>query len=339
MTALNPIVESGQRRSAEIAIVSKLRGFAAMSVFLFHVVCVSTGYFSDGPVFRLFSYGKYGVQFFFVISGFVITYSMLKGRYTSRSFFTFLEKRIIRIEPPYLVVVLLTVAFLYLRQWSGLGSAVSQPPGLTQVLLHIGYLIPFSSYDWLSIVFWTLAIEFQFYFLFSIIFKWYTSNQWLRWLIDLIFLLVFFNHPSEAFFFHWSPVFLLGINLALFKMKLMSQREFLISALLLALAVWWQTGWEVLVFALVPFALIYFDPAIKSRFWEFFGKISYSLYLCHTLVAFAILNIGLRFASNIFQKSLFVLIAIGSTVMCSYLLYYFVERPFKRIASSIKYKV
>lgn len=330
--------EKGQLPPPEIGIVSKLRGFAAVSVFLFHVVCVSTGYFTDGLVVRFFNYGKYGVQFFFMISGFVITYSMLRGKYTNRSFFTFLAKRIIRIEPPYLVVVALTVLFLYVRQWSGMGNGTGTLPGFAQVLLHIGYLIPFSSYDWLSIVFWTLAIEFQFYLLFSLLFTWYTQQAWVRWGIECVLLLLFVNHPPEAFFFHWSPIFLLGINLALFKMKRMQGRELLLSGLLLAAAVWVQTGWEVFVFAAVPFALIYFDPPLKTRFWEFFGKISYSLYLCHTLVAFAILNIGLRYAQQGYQRMGVVAFAILVTVGCSYLLYYFIERPFKRMASAIKYR-
>lgn len=338
MTSVHFSPGAEQPAGGEVGVITKLRGFAALSVFLFHLVCVSIGYFSEGPIFQFFRYGKYGVQCFFVISGFVIAYSMVKGKYTNRSFLTFLKKRVIRIEPPYLVVVALTVLFLYVRQWSGLGNGLSHPPGLVQVLLHIGYLIPFSSYEWLSIVFWTLAIEFQFYLLFSLLFMWYTWQQWARWLIELVLLLLFFNSRSEAFFFHWSPVFLLGINLALFKLQRMKREEWLLSSLVMATALWLQTGWEVLVFALLPFFVIYFDPSIKSRFWEFLGKISYSLYLCHTLVAFTILNIGLRYAQQGYQKAICVTLAIIATVVCSYLLYYFVERPFKRMASSLKYR-
>src|ERR1700753_2190264 len=153
-----------------VSIVTKLRGFAALSVFLFHLVCVTHNYVASGWVFQVFSYGKYGVQFFFVISGFVITYSMVKGNYHIKDFLTFLKKRVIRIEPPYLVVLLLTVLFLIVRNKTGMGVAKADLPSIPQVLLHIGYLIPFSNYGWLSIVFWTLAIEFQFYLLFSLLF-------------------------------------------------------------------------------------------------------------------------------------------------------------------------
>lgn len=337
MTAEDSIQQPPVKKQAEIGIVSNLRGFAAMSVFLFHLVCVSNGYISDKLLYLFFSYGKYGVQFFFVISGFVITYSMLKGNYTYRNFFTFLKKRLIRIEPPYLVIVLLTVIFLIVRNKSGAANGDEGMPGIIQVLLHIGYLIPFSAYGWLSIVFWTLAIEFQFYLLFSVLFQLYTGNKWGRWLLQAMLLVLFFNSGDEAFFFHWSPVFLLGINLALFKMKLVDMKELAITILLLAACIFFKTGWEVLVFSLVPFTLIYLEPRIKSRVWDFFGRISYSLYLCHTLVAFAIINIGFRYTHHFYQKVFFVSLAFGVTVLCSYLLYYFVEKPFKRIASAIKY--
>lgn len=325
------------KKDNEITIVTKLRGFAAMSVFLFHLVCLSNGYISGKLLNQLFAYGKYGVQCFFVISGFVITYSMLKGNYTIRDFFTFLKKRVIRIEPPYLVIVLLTVLFLIVRNRSGMANGDNALPGVNQVLLHIGYLIPFSRYDWLSIVFWTLAVEFQFYLLFSLLFQWYVSNRWVRWGAEILFIGLFFTNTSSALFLNWSPVFLLGINLALFKMQVIKIGELGITSLLLASIIFYKAGWEVFSFSFIPFVLIYLEPRIKSRFWDFFGKISYSLYLCHTLVAFAIINWGIRHTQHIYQKIFFVLLALGATIIFSYLLYYFVEKPFKKIASAIKY--
>ncbi len=333
----NSISAAPAAKNAEISIVSILRGIAAMSVFLFHLVCLSNGYISNKMLNHLFAYGKYGVQFFFVISGFVITYSMIKGHYKITDFFTFLKKRVIRIEPPYLVIVLLTVLFLLLRNKSGLANGNTELPNLTQVLLHVGYLIPFSNYGWLSIVFWTLAIEFQFYLLFSLLFQWYIGIKWLRWAMEIVLLGLFFTSASESFFFHWSPVFLLGINLALYKMEIMLFTEWLVTSVLMAGAIFYQTGWEVFVFSIVPFVLIYLEPQVKSRPWNFFGKISYSLYLCHTLVAFAIINIGIRITHHFYQKIIMVSLAFGVTILVSYLLYYYVERPCKRMAASIKY--
>lgn len=326
-----------KKKKSEIAIISNLRGFAALSVFLFHVFCVSNGYVSNKMLNQVFYYGKFGVQFFFVISGFVITYSMLKGKYHVKNYFTFLKKRLIRIEPPYLVIVLFTLSFLYLRNKSGLANGISEMPDFMQILLHIGYLIPFSEYEWLSIVFWTLAIEFQFYLIFSLLFPLFTSNQWIRWGVQFLFIVLFGYSNSEAFFFYWAPVFLLGINLALYKDEKIKKCELILISILFSALIFYKLDWEMFLFSVVPFLLILWEPSYKSNVWDFFGKISYSLYLSHTLIAFAIINIGIRFTQHLYQKFIFVSLAIGFSIFFSYLLYYFVEKPFKIMASSIKY--
>ncbi len=163
-----------------------LRGLASTMVFGFHLFNLSNGYLGTESLWRLTYYGKFGVQFFFVISGFVITYSMLNAHYKLKDFPRFLMKRIIRIEPPYLIVLALTVIFLWIRVKSGLGRGELYIPSWDQVLLHLGYLIPFSNYTWLSIVFWTLAIEFQFYLLFSLLFTPFVSNRIFRWLATAV---------------------------------------------------------------------------------------------------------------------------------------------------------
>jgi len=326
------------RERGQVEIVTLLRGFAATSVFLFHLVCLSKGYISGQLVNAFFYYGKYGVQFFFVISGFVIPYSMLKSGYEPRDFFTFFKKRIIRIEPPYLCVVALNVIFLFIRSRSAIAHGATELPTWQQIMLHVGYLIPFSGYDWLSIVFWTLAIEFQFYLFFSLVYLFFVRDPWKRWLISVLLIIVSYISHDESHFFYWSPVFLMGIYLALAKMQKCNKHEYwIVTGLLLGL-VTYKMGWVIAAFALAATLAIYFNPPFRSRVLHFLGQISYSLYLCHTLVAFAIINTGIRMTHAPYQKALFVFLAIAATLLCSYLLYYFIERPAKKWASAIRYR-
>lgn len=218
-----------------------------------------------------------------------------------------------------------------------MGTGVVEYPSFKALFLHFGYLIPFSEYKWLSIVFWTLAIEFQFYILFSIVLPAFANNKWARWSIATALAVLFFVSSAGIHFFDWSAVFLLGINLALYKKKLIGLRELWVVSLLLMALILYKLQWEVFCFSVIPFLIIYCEPNIKSRVWEFFGRISYSLYLSHTLVAFAIINLGIRFNIQGYQKIFVVLAAFGLTILFSYLLYYYVERPFKSLASSIKY--
>jgi peptidoglycan/LPS O-acetylase OafA/YrhL len=320
----------------QIEIVTILRGLAATSVFLFHLVCVSNGYITGRYLQAVFSYGRYGVQFFFVISGFVIPYSMLRGHYRLPDFFRFLLKRIVRIEPPYLVILALTVAFLFLR--AGMVDHSRLNMTWQQVALHIGYLIPFSRYDWLSIVFWTLAIEFQFYLFFSLAFPVFTGHRAGRWLVTALLISFQWIGPLDTQFFYWSPIFLMGIYLALGKQKKISTAEMGIVIGILAVLAFFKFGLVIDLFALTAVAAIYFEPVIRSRILDFLGNISYSLYLTHTLVAFAIINLGIRYTRSPYQKIFFVTLAVAATLFFSYLLYYCVERPAKKWAAAIKYK-
>ena len=119
-----------------------LRGLASSFVFLFHLINLSNGYIGNEGIKSIAYYGKFGVQFFFVISGFVITYSMLNSGFQTKNYFRFLLKRIVRIEPTYLLVLLFTVILLWVRVNSGFGQGGLWSPGWKQILLHIGYLIP-----------------------------------------------------------------------------------------------------------------------------------------------------------------------------------------------------
>ena len=148
--------------------VDALRGLAALSVCFFH--------FTNGTHFRATSYlapigayGWLGVEVFFVISGFIVPYAMLRAGYTLSAWPTFMVKRLIRLEPPYLV----SIAIVML-----LGIASTMAPGFqgppidwtpAQIAGHLGYLNTFLGLPWLNPVYWSLAIEFQFYVLIGLV--------------------------------------------------------------------------------------------------------------------------------------------------------------------------
>jgi peptidoglycan/LPS O-acetylase OafA/YrhL len=92
-------------------------------------------------------YGWLGVQVFFVISGFVIPYSMYCGGYRPwQHFGRFLAKRLVRLEPPYLVSIVVFITLWYLSALSP--GFRGSPPELStpQLLCHVGYLNTFVGY-------------------------------------------------------------------------------------------------------------------------------------------------------------------------------------------------
>src|ERR1700712_4724969 len=91
------------RETTELKSIEFLRGIASAMVCFFHLSCGNPEFLSDNNLLkRIGSIGWSGVEIFFVISGFVIPYAMYKKQYNINNFFSFLRKRIIRIEPPYL---------------------------------------------------------------------------------------------------------------------------------------------------------------------------------------------------------------------------------------------
>src|SRR5882762_3693640 len=145
-----------------IQILNSLRAFAALSVCLYHFICTTTGFISNEIILNFFSNGKYGVQMFFVISGFVIPWAMYNAKYYLKNIFQFIIKRLSRLEPPYIISIILAILFIIARQNILHNNDVDF--SFTQLALHFGYLIPFfKHYNWLNQVYWTLAIEFQYY--------------------------------------------------------------------------------------------------------------------------------------------------------------------------------
>src|SRR5215469_10894654 len=147
------------RGRARIPIIELMRGLASISVALFHF----SGQLSSGISKVLTSYGWLGVDVFFVISGFVIPLSLYGNGYTISDFPRFMLRRLVRLEPPYLVSIALGILLWHASNMAPgfQGTAPSYSAG--QVASHLFYAIPLTGYEWLSPVYWSLAYEFVFY--------------------------------------------------------------------------------------------------------------------------------------------------------------------------------
>jgi exopolysaccharide production protein ExoZ len=142
--------------------IQGLRASAAILVVLSHAELIGARYGFDGPIMRVFSgAGEIGVQLFFVISGFIISYSTK----TDDRPIKFAKKRLTRIYPIYAV---LTVAFFLI---AATGVAGVNIPGLS--LPWLGVSLLFGSQALLGTlpvlyVGWTLEYEALFYLLFGV---------------------------------------------------------------------------------------------------------------------------------------------------------------------------
>ena len=144
-------------RLRHIAELDGLRGIAALMVF-FHHVCFSSVRDGAWPpmigiIRRIAVYGANGVEVFFVLSGFLITSILIGDKARSSYYAPFYWKRVLRIMPVYIVMLLYVILFV--------------PHSKTAVWCAVLFVANFSWFFHVTPLtpFWTLAIEEQFYLL------------------------------------------------------------------------------------------------------------------------------------------------------------------------------
>ena len=136
-----------------IGIINALRAFAAIFVAWGHFVAGQGKYLSLSG-----KYGYLGVDIFFVISGFVIPWSLYRSRYVLRDYPRFLLKRNVRLYPPYLASIVITVLATNLVLVPLFHIPRLEVTGRS-LLLHFTYLNDLAGVPWINVVYWTLAIE------------------------------------------------------------------------------------------------------------------------------------------------------------------------------------
>jgi len=323
-----------------IPVLDSLRAFAALSVCLYHFGCTTTSYMNGDWFYRSCDLGQYGVQMFFVISGFIIPWAMYKSAFEWKNIGSFLLKRFVRLEPPYIVSLLLAISVIYIRYlYFGKGD---QAPELSfsRIALHIGYLIPFSDYTWLNRVYWSLAIEFQYYIFIAIIFApLIHSNAFTRAMLFSVGLaLTFFSGIVWVSF--WFPFFLMGILLFLQNVNRISMLEFwswTILTFLVCFIQYWNYDRPSLIFSGFTMAMILWFKDVKIPGLDTLGKFSYSVYLLHGVVGTTFINFMVGRYTGPDYRMLVIAGGFAVSFLCSYLMYIAIERPSKRLSSRIRY--
>lgn len=317
-----------------IEILDVLRAVASLSVCLYHFICTVIGLVDNEIIKSIFSVGHLGVQIFFVISGFVIPWSLYHSGYNVANFFRFIAKRVVRLEPPYLVALGLAIGYSFLRLLSPNFNGVDTTPTATQALLHIGYLIPFTEYKWIQQVYWTLAIEFQYYLLVGLLYPLLVYRKhFVRFACYAFMLGIGFLVPEHLFI--WLPVFLLGILVFLLKSGHISKEEFAIVGILSMACIFPHHAIGVLIVAPITAMLILLFPSFKLKGFNFLGNISYSLYLLHSITGTVVLNYVANTLHHPLLKLLAIVFALAFSIFSSWLMYRFVELPSKKLSSRI----
>jgi len=339
-THLTPAEEKSSNVSAStlqrLPGLDGLRGVAALMVICCHALAHSMGLGNyGGPLYRL---GTEGVQIFLVLSGFLITWLLLKEESHNGSIDlrTFYGRRVLRIQP---------AAITYLASLSMLGILGILQIGWWDVLPCIFGFRNFTEGHWITTHFWSLSVEEQFYLVWPALL---IAIRRPRLRLVTVAALIVLSMVSRRLWdanangFRsdlWFDTILIGCGLGLLRSNI-AARAALRSRL-------WQSKWmlaftvSIIIVNIFPYysnylrtinnvaiglLINYFiehpGTLLDAPLLRWCGDISYSLYLWQELVF------------NSPTTLLFLPVRFVELLMLAVLSFYCVERPFNRLRHS-----
>ncbi len=327
---------TGQRLQA----LDAFRGIAAISVVLYHTTLRYPGFIrglppSGAPLFPGFRQAEAGVVpvlWFFLLSGFVITWTI--GR--CRTPMDFVISRISRIYPAYWAAIALTVAAAALWPLPG----VAHTP--MQVLVNLTMLQAIPLVPDVAGVYWSLAVE-VFFYLYALAF--FAAGLWrfvhiaaFAWaaLGLTVALLEYSGLPTswrvdQLLVLHYSPYLMAGM--ALYQLWRRQHRVWS-GATLVVCAAAIALSQSPVSAALCYAAIALIAAAAEGRLrWLaappllWLGSISYALYLVHEYPSYMVIR-ALDHAGAPHQAS--IAAAILSVLALATAITYAIERPAMR---------
>lgn len=341
-----------------------LRGLSAFTVVMFHFY-INLVPFLQNPLpselCLILKFFKYNVMIFFVLSGFVIAYSLKDTVITGSYYVNFILRRFIRLDPPYWCLILLTLGMAFISQYLFKATTLHTVPSIPVLLSHFFYLQEFLEHENFILVSWTLCYEVQFYLYFVGI-LWlhqnWTKKDFSKSLQSktLLYLLLFLPclipigqkygliPQIPGLFSNLFYSFLSGVVLC-WKMEGKLKREFfwgytLFLGFFCALPLNLEGTYCFLIFL-----VIYAVTKFNKLFWtggpilQYLGRISYSLYLIHYLVgsrAQALMLRILGFELSFWQGFVVFSLSIFFSIVTAHIFYLFVERPCQKWSQQFK---
>jgi peptidoglycan/LPS O-acetylase OafA/YrhL len=336
------VSEKSKSKSGRIRTLDSFRAIAIIAVILFHTfyyVNVSHGLLRidvGNKLSSVFSYGYLGVEFFFIISGFVIFMTIRK----SPSIIDFFFRRFARIYPAYIVSVVVI--------WTGVQLLGYEPYQTTLFDLFVSPIVwsPALRAAYVSNVYWSLVVELRFYVLIGLVY--YTFGA--RWFGSAWLVLSLFATSS----LWWSsfvathvlsatllPFFTMGI---LFNKVYSGEFDGAVDWLLVVVSLisFALTTKDIVVFSIIHVMLGVFLLFVHGKLeflvvqpLQFLGRISYSLYLLHFELTLTIIGMLHVLGCSMF---LAVNLAFLLLLIAASLLSYHIEEP-ARAALNRRYRI
>ncbi|MBK7128468.1 MAG: acyltransferase [Crocinitomicaceae bacterium] len=354
-----------------------MRFIAAFAVFVFHYFRDIKSFYPGIEENLLFKTalifadkGGLGVNFFFVLSGFLITYLILHEKHHTGSFnlYHFLVRRTLRIWPLYFIIVL--IGFVFFPIMFNSYSTLHDP------VMYLFFLANFDeiknglhdSVNFLTAP-WSVAVEEQFYLVWSFMLLIFMRIKGFKtsYLIILLYIVSFwfrweFRDDERVLYYHTLSVcqdILMGalFGIALYKNKPWIQqianmhrwKIVLIYILGLGVCVFKNkifTG-DIVVFERFFLSLFFgfviaeqtlgkhsFFKVGKISWMTNLGKMSYGFYMYHLVVMYVLCRLVAAFLpTGYYLIPLYFAASLLVTLLISYLSFRWIETPFLKLKS------
>ncbi len=316
----------------ELVAVTSMRGLAALAVCWFHVAL-----WNESIPESLFSVGRLGPHVFFIISGFVVPWALWRSGYQWSAAARFFAKRLTRLEPPYFATIALVLMIGMVRSSVG-ADTYEYSIDWGRLAAHVGYLNAFVGYAWYTEVFWTLAIEFQYYVLIALLFPLLTTRDWRARTVTMVAVFCLylpFYRPTPNWVFAFLPLFMSGFLLFQRRTDVIGRAEFWSWSLLLTATTFMHSPIMPGLALLTVWLLL--QNRLETRITAFLGRISYSLYLVHAPIALLQADVLQHLEPGVQRVAL----AGGTMAVCifaAWVFYGMVERPSMTLAKRIQYR-
>ncbi|BAY11162.1 acyltransferase family protein [Calothrix sp. NIES-2098] len=327
--------------------IDVLRGIAAIGVVLFHYTTrYSQKYGHSDSVLMYFPQGYHGVELFFIISGFVIFLSLER----IKSGFDFIVGRFSRLYPAYWTCLILTYAIV------NIAELPNYKISWNAFLINFSMFQLFFKVPNVDGVYWTLGIELCFYLIMFILYQtrllkyiYHISIIWLILMAITIFLekqgiisietrigaLLLLKYGSSIF----ANLFLIGMMFyKIYKEGVSREKYSIIAGCILIFK--FQYSWAETVFIICCTLIFHLILHNKMRFLNqkpllFMGTISYSLYLIHQNIGYAIIHTCYQIGIN---PNISICIALLVTILLATIITFQIEKPMMQLIKE-QYKV
>ena len=203
-------------------LIDFLKVFAALLIILHHLssygqMAEDARQFLPGVMTWLFEYGRYAVQIFLVMGGYLAAQSLTRTRdiRNPRTALKLIFNRYLRLFAPYVVALLITILCAWVARFWVQDEFVGESETLGQFLAHLFFLQGILGFDSISAGAWYVAIDWQLYAVLAIMLGMFPGFRSLIWVSTILIVasLLYFNRLSdyENYFIYFIGSYGLGV--------------------------------------------------------------------------------------------------------------------------------